>query len=321
MTKKILICGVGSIGERHVRNLLTLGYENLILYRTKNLSFRTIKQEFPLFTSLSEALEEKPDVAFICNPTHLHLETAITCAKSGCHLFIEKPLTHDLSQVKTLNTVLEMQNKQAMVGYMMRFHPCLKKMQEWISSGKIGKIVYARTQWGEYLPDWHPWEDYRQSYAANKNIGGGPALTLSHEIDMMLWLFGKVRNVKGLMNHNSSLEIDAEHAVDLLIQFENGITANIHLDYIQKPPARNTEIIGDQGKIYFDYYQNEIRAIFSLEGQEQEVYKAPEDFDRNQLFIDELKYFFECLQKREPFSSNVNNAVEVVKCALHGIQE
>lgn len=321
MNDKILICGVGSIGERHICNLLTLGYENLILYRTKNTPFRTIKREFPVFTSLSKALDEKPDIAFICNPTHLHMETALICANAGCHLFIEKPLSHNLNHVELLMAALETRNRLAMVGYVLRFHPCLQKAQEWISVGKIGKVVFARTQWGEYLPDWHPWEDYHQSYAANKNMGGGPALTLSHEMDIMLWLFGKVRKVKGLTNHNSSLGINTEHAVDLLIQFENGITANIHLDYIQKPPARRMEIIGDHGKIIFYYYQNKLRYIPCVEGQEQEVYKAPNGFVRNQLFVEELKYFFQCLQKGDTPALDIKNGAEVVRCALLGMQE
>lgn len=321
MKYKILICGVGSIGERHIRNLLKLGFEDLILYRTRNIDCRTIKLELPVFTSLSKALAEKPDIAFICNPTHLHMETAIICANAGCHLFIEKPLSHNLKGIEELNVTLKKHKRQAMVGYMLRFHPCLKKAQEWINAGKIGKVVFARTQWGEYLPDWHPWEDYRQSYAANKNMGGGPALTLSHEIDMMLWLFGEVQQVKGISNYNSSLEVDSEHAVDILIYFKSGITANIHLDYIQKPPSRNTEIVGDKGKLYFDCYQNEIQFIPCFKGQKKEVFRTQDGFERNQLFIEELKYFFQCLENDTTPMSDVKNASEVVRVAISGVQE
>ena len=99
---KILICGVGSIGERHIRNLLTLGYEDIILYRTSNSQLRSLNQNLKTFNNLDEALVQKPDVAFITNPTSLHLNTAISCAMAGCHLFIEKPLSHSLEGVDKL---------------------------------------------------------------------------------------------------------------------------------------------------------------------------------------------------------------------------
>ena len=214
-----MICGVGSIGERHLNNLLKLGYDDIILYRKRDMQLRTIENSFQVFKTLESALREKPDICFICNPTHLHIPTALKCADAGCHLFIEKPLGNSLKDINQLNRILKKKNKKAMVGYMSRFHPCLIKGKEWIEDGRIGKVVFARTQWGEYLPDWHPWEDYRESYAAKKSMGGGPALTLSHEIDTMLWYFGKVKSVIKNSNYNSDLEISCEHSCDIIANF------------------------------------------------------------------------------------------------------
>ena len=316
MKYKILICGVGSIGERHVRNLLTLKYDDIILYRMINNPLRTINVDFPVFTSLPKALEEKPDIAFICNPSHLHIQTAIDCAKAGCHLFIEKPLSNNLDGIDELHNIILQKNKQVMIGYMLRFHPLLIQAKEWLSNKMIGKVIYARSQWGEYLPDWHPWEDYSNSYAANKEMGGGAALTLSHDIDTMLWLFGKVKAVKGLANYNSNLKIKAEHAADILLDYESGITANIHLDYFQKTAIRNLEIIGDRGKIYFDYFKNHISLIPCSDKGADSIVKTEDRFERNDLFIDELKYFFSCLKNRIQPIPDINSSKEVIEIAL-----
>ena len=316
MNYKILICGVGSIGERHLNNLLKLGYDDIILYRKRDMELRTIKNTFQVFKTLESALREKPDICFICNPTHLHISTALKCADAGCHLFIEKPLGNSLKDINQLNRILKKKNKKAMVGYMSRFHPCLIKGKEWIEDGRIGKVVFARTQWGEYLPDWHPWEDYRESYAAKKSMGGGPALTLSHEIDTMLWYFGKVKSVIKNSNYNSDLEISCEHSCDIIANFNNGVTANIHLDYIQKPPVRNMEIVGTKGRIYFDYYKNEISIIPSLNKKLSTNKKLNYRFERNSLFIDELKHFFHCVKNGNDPQSDISSAMEVVKIAL-----
>ena len=311
-----MICGVGSIGERHLNNLLKLGYDDIILYRKRDMQLRTIENSFQVFKTLESALREKPDICFICNPTHLHIPTALKCADAGCHLFIEKPLGNSLKDINQLNRILKKKNKKAMVGYMSRFHPCLIKGKEWIEDGRIGKVVFARTQWGEYLPDWHPWEDYRESYAAKKSMGGGPALTLSHEIDTMLWYFGKVKSVIKNSNYNSDLEISCEHSCDIIANFNNGVTANIHLDYIQKPPVRNMEIVGTKGRIYFDYYKNEISIIPSLNKKLSTNKKLNYRFERNSLFIDELKHFFHCVKNGNDPQSDISSAMEVVKIAL-----
>lgn len=297
--KKVLICGVGSIGERHIRNLITLGYHDIILYRQRNLPLRTIEREFSVFNDLSAALEQKPDVAFICNPTVLHTETALQCIEHGCHIFVEKPLGINYAQVKCIEDALRKQSVQCMVGYMMRFHPCMRAAKSWIEAGKIGKILYYRSQWGEYLPNWHPYEDYRETYAALKDLGGGPTLTLSHELDLLAWFLGEPAGIVALKNTSSNLELTTEHGVDALFRFEEGATAHVHLDFFRRPPTRNLEIVGDLGCIKFDYFANQL-VLKAFEG-DTEISKTEtiNAFDRNQMFIDEVEYFFDQLVKSE----------------------
>ena len=165
---KILVCGVGSIGERHINNLISLGYEEIILYRSSNSKLRSIKNNLQTFSDLSIALKEKPDIALITNPTSLHIDTAIECAKANCHLFIEKPLSNNLNKVDVLSNLVSEKKLVCMVGFMYRYHPLIKKIKSIIDGMSLGELIHIRSTWGEYLPDWHPWEDYRTSYAAKK---------------------------------------------------------------------------------------------------------------------------------------------------------
>src|SRR5690606_9752000 len=253
--QRILVCGVGSAGERHIRNLLALGYEQIALYRQRHLPLRTLAQTFPTYTSLREALTDfAPTVVFVTNPTAQHLDVALPAARAGCHLFIEKPVSHTLTGLETLQEALAANERFAMVGYMMRFHPLLQQVQRWLVAGELGRPLWVRTTWGEHVPDWHPWEDYRQSYAVQRAAGGGAALTLSHELDTLIWLFGPAVAQTAMLNHHSPLDMDAEQALDLLFRFANGVTANVHLDYWQRPPHRQWELVGTHGRIHFDYY-------------------------------------------------------------------
>jgi len=315
---RFLICGVGSIGERHIRNLLSLGYDDIILYRNRNKPLRTINREFPVYIKLKEALSQKPDVALICNPTHLHMETARQCAENCCNLFIEKPVSSSLKFQEDLKQLLDKNNKIGMVGYMMRYHPCILKMREWINEGKVGKVISLRAIWGEYLPDWHPWEDYRSTYAALSEMGGGPALTLSHELDLALWMFGKVEKVIGLSNFNSNLEIDTEHGIDILIGFENGVTANIHLDYVQKPPKRYTEIVGTEGRVEFDYYKNKV-VLYTHSNLATEEFNVDANFDRNNMFVSELEEFIKAVKLNKPPFIPLEDGFRSVDTALKAL--
>jgi predicted dehydrogenase len=227
------------------------------------------------------------------------MDVALRAAKAGAHLFIEKPLSHSTDSVAALERVAGEKGCQVMVGYMTRFHPLLAVIRKKISDGQIGRLVHIRSQWGEYVPDWHPWEEYRETYATRRAMGGGPALTLSHEIDMALWFLGDAstvpKTVRGLSNTNSDLDIDTEHGIDILIGGADGTTVSLHLDYYQRPPARTTEFVGTRGRIEFDYYSSRVEIFGAEKPEPVEVIDISDSFERNNMFISEIEHFFECI--------------------------
>ena len=188
---KSLIIGLGGNGQRHLRNLrMSQGNDmEIIAYDPRpNLPVLTdnlkVEEEANLedkyglriFPNLEQALAEKPNIAFICNPTSLHVPAAVSAARAGCHLFIEKPLSHNLEQVDELVSLVESGNLQAVIGYQMRFHPCLKRLSELVQERAVGRVLSVRAEIGEYMPGWHTYEDYRQMYASRQALGGGVIL-------------------------------------------------------------------------------------------------------------------------------------------------
>lgn len=287
----ILIVGAGSIGERHIRNLHGLGYSNLIVFRRRNLPFRDIGTASPkVCTEWQEVMSMQPKIAFICTVTHLHLQETMRCAKAGMHIMVEKPLTHTLDGLSQLREVLNERGNYLQVGYMMRYHPFLRKIKNIIADKELGSVVSIQSKWAEYLPDWHPWEDYRTGYAARKEMGGGVGLTLSHEIDQAFFITDELpEKWFTLKNFTSKLEINVEAGMDVLMKFPSGITANVHVNFYEKVKERFLKVVFDEATVTVDFFKSTLNIQRPNEKVKTEQLVS---FDRNDLFIDQTNHFF-----------------------------
>ena len=293
---KFLIAGLGSIGRRHLRNLRALGQEDILLYRTHQATLPDAELgDLPTFKELGLALAEKPDGVIVANPTALHLEVALAAARAGAALLIEKPVSDSLAGLADLQSALAQSGKPAMVGFHFRFHPVLNQIKTLLESGQLGKPLSARAHWGEYLPGWHPWEDYRRSYAARADLGGGVVNTLSHPLDYLRWLLGEAESVSAWTGKLSELELDVEDHADMLLRFTAGQEANVHLDYYQRPPSHTLEITCEHGRICWDNATGEAQ-VFNAQKSSVEVLTPPEGFERNQMFLDEMAAFVRLCQ-------------------------
>lgn len=287
----ILIVGAGSIGERHIRTLWQLGHHNLIVFRQRNLPFRDIAgAEVTVLTDWQAVLDAKPLAAVICTPTSHHLQQTKDSLEAGMHVLVEKPLSHTLFDSEELLALAERQNRLVQVGYMLRYHPLLLQVKALTEQKTYGNLINIQTYWGEYLPGWHPWENYREGYAARKDLGGGPALTLSHDIDVCCWLAGsELKAWQSMHNHASKLEVTTESAFDVNLAFRNKVTAHAHLNFCQRVGQRSYRFIFDEAIVDIDYYTTTL-TIATPEGKEQRVV---EGFDRNDMFVAQDKDFLE----------------------------
>lgn len=289
---KFLIAGFGSIGRRHFRNLQALGERDILFYRTGRSQLDDAETKgYVVETDLTTALAHKPDAVIVANPTALHLDVAIPAAQAGCHILLEKPISHSLDRLDELQSAVQKSGSRVLVGFQMRFHPGLQKTAELISSGVLGKPLSARAHWGEYLPNWHPWEDYRNSYSARGDLGGGVVLTLCHPFDYLRWLLGEVNAVWASTQISGELAIEVEDQAEVGLQFAGGALASVHLDYLQRPGAHWLQVVCADGVLDWDA-ETSILRVSRTEGRGQE-FAPPAGFERNDLFLAQTRHFIE----------------------------
>jgi predicted dehydrogenase len=324
--------GLGGIGQRHTRNLRAMLGDSveIIAYRVRRQTLvvtptmgvaegRNVEEEYSIrvFSDLDEALAQKPDIAFICNPSSLHVPVSLACLRAGCDLFVEKPLSDSLEGTDELIQTAAAHKRIAMVGYQLRFHPCLRKLAETINSGILGNLLAVRATIGEYLPNWHPYEDYRQMYAARADLGGGVVLSQIHEFDYLYSLFGLPSRIYALGGHWSELEIDVEDTASILMECATAgrpLPIQLHQDYLQSPPSRQCEVIGDKGRAVMDLHALTV-TVYTRGNATPTVHEFP-DFERNQLFLDQTRHFLDCVQSRKRPVVDLHDGQMSLKVAL-----
>jgi len=314
----ILVIGFGSIGRRHLENLLQLKNVKLIVY-TKRTDLNSFKEQgVKISNSLTECLNENPDIGFITNETSLHIPIAIKLAQNGLDLFIEKPLSNSSKDIQKLCSIVRKKKLITQMGCNLRFHPCIKKIKNLIDQRKIGKIISAQVQNSSYLPDQHRWEDYKKSYAARNDLGGGVTLTLIHEIDYMYWFFQEVENVVSVSGKMSDLDITAEDYTASLLKFKNKVVGELHLDYFQRPDFRSCKIRGTKGEIYWDSVNNSV-SVYNIRKNKWEI-KFETGFANNidtySSYLEEIKHFLRCVKNRKETINNLEQGIATLKIAL-----
>lgn len=313
---KFLIAGYGSIGRRHMRNLLALGEKDILLYRTHHSTLPDDELAgYCVETDIRAALAHKPDGVIVSNPTSLHMDVAIPAAEMGCSILLEKPIAQNLDRVEELKTALKKGGGKLVTAFQFRFHPGLQKVKQLLVEGTIGRPLEARAQWGEYLPGWHPWEDYRASYASRSDLGGGVALTLCHPLDYLQWMFGKAQVLWSFGDKISDLEIQMEDMVEIGMRFPLGTVGSVHLNYFQQPGVHRLEILGASGTILWDNADGAVSVFTTASGKWEKI-PAPEGFERNHLFLAETQHFLDVMQgKAEPLCT-LEDGISALELAL-----
>ncbi|HEY7060819.1 MAG TPA: Gfo/Idh/MocA family oxidoreductase [Chloroflexota bacterium] len=314
---RVLVCGLGSIGKRHARNLAALGAGEVVGFDPREDRRAEAAAELGIVTvgRLDEAWEREPQVAFITAPTSLHVPLATEAAAHGCHLFVEKPLSDSFAGVDALLETVRARGLVTLVGCNLRFHPGLVRVKRLIDDGAVGRVVAARIEVGQYLPDWHPYEDYRQGYSARRALGGGVILDAIHELDYARWLLGEVARVAAFAGTLSDLAIETEDVAAILLRFASGAIGEVHLDYVQRAYSRTCHVVGTEGTIRWAYTAGAVRWYTAASGAWQEE-PLPAGWEPNQMYVDELKHFLACLRSEQSPALDVFGAARVLAVAL-----
>ncbi len=296
LDRRFAFLGCGSIGRRHARNLFELGARDLVFYDPCPERAQALANHVGgrATATLSEIWATEPDVAFVTSPTSDHVPLALDAARHGCHLFIEKPLSDRVDAVCELAETILQRHLVALVGCNLRFHPGLRLLKRFVENGSIGRVTTLRAEYGQYLPDWHPGEDYRRGYSARRNLGGGVILDAIHEIDYARWILGAVCCVSCFSDRLGDLEIDTEDTASILLKFQSGALGEVHLDYLQRSYSRSCQIIGCEGTLQWDGVSGEVR-LYRASETRWESHALPDEWNANSMYCLELRHFLDCL--------------------------
>jgi predicted dehydrogenase len=282
---------------------------------------------WPVEARLDHALDKyKPNAVIVANPTSLHLDVAIPAAEAGCHILLEKPVAESLDRIPALQRALRKAGGRLLVGFQFRFHPALNRAREIIQSGELGHILTVHAHWGEYLPDWHPWEDYRRGYAARSELGGGVIRTLTHPFDYLRYLVGEIAGLWSFSGHISSLDLEVEDAAEVGLRFVNGALGGLHLNYFQRPPAHWLEIAGEGGTLRWNAADHELHLLrpstefgaisHATSSGITDSFSPPAGFERNDLFFAEMRHFLDVVRGEVTPMCTLADGVRALELAL-----
>ena len=293
-TLRVAVVGCGSIGGRHARNLRTLGVAHVALCDLDASRAARLAGELDdaLVSVDLEALltRHRPHAVLVCTPPSSHLAVATRALEAGAHVFCEKPLAPALAGVDQLLARVAARNRFLMLGMCYRFHGGLRRLRERVLRVDVGRVLGAQLWGGHWLPDWHPWADYRREYSARRALGGGVLLDSIHAFDTARWLFGEPVEVVGMLGRVSDLEIDTEDVASAILRLPGGVLVEVHVDYLQRHAQSRIEVIGSEGTLEWDFHRQSIRCRRA--GETAWVEEAV-PVEVNAMYVAELREFLD----------------------------
>jgi len=245
---RVAVCGFGSAGRRHVEDLRALGHVVLVVDPARQV----LPESLCCAATLEEIIDDVEAVV-VASPNRFHAEQSLLALERGRHVLVEKPLADDLDDAGRLVTAAASAGVTAGVAMNLRFHPGPATLKLLLDGGELGRPLHAAGWFGYDLRRWRPQLDYRQTYSAHAEQGGGIVLDAIHELDILQWLLGPARSVTGELGHVSALEIDVEDVALGVARFGGGVLASISLNYVDMAYRRGCLIAGTRATARWDW--------------------------------------------------------------------
>lgn len=303
---KIFLIGLGSIAKKHITAIRKIE-PNAIIYALRSSNNAENYENVINVFSWEYALEA--DFILISNPTNLHGDTILKALEFKKPLFIEKPLLHHLLQADEIIEKVIIDKIPTYIACVLRFHPVISYLKEFINNTK-SKVDEVNVYCGSYLPNWRADSDYRQSYSANKEMGGGVHLDLIHEIDYLYWLFGKPLQVKSTLRDNSHLDISAIDYANYQLIYSDFV-ASVTLNYFRKQNKREIEIVSP------DFILNGNLISYSIKEEIGNKIIIEEAAQMGTLYDKQMSYFLDGLKNNSYYENDVQTGIEVLKIVLN----
>ena len=311
-----LVIGCGSIGKRHIRNLISIGVKNIFAVDLREDRLAEVAELEGVITvsSLEDICLSLLSTGLICTPPSSHIQLTDLLLKNQCpRILIEKPLSNNYGEAKRLlSTVLNSKSIVA-VGCNYRFHPAIQLAKNTLKNGTVGKVHNFRSEFAQYLPDWHPWENYAETYSASAEMGGGIALDRIHELDYLRHLFGELSVKYSKVSRLGKLNIDTEDNIDVVLETSDGAVGTLHLDYLRRDYKSEFTITGELGTIVGDLGKNGFFSLYDSAAEKWETVSFDtEKYDLNQMYKDEIQAFFKIKGDDYGLMQNYEESLELV---------
>lgn len=307
------VIGLGNIAKRHRSNLKKMFPEvNIIaMSASGRLPSELICNSDSIASNIQSIIDYNVDMAIVASPASFHSMHAIPLIEAGIPVLIEKPVSTSLEDAKAIVRAKNKYQVNAGVGYCLKYLSSALFVKKFIESGRAGKTLNANIEIGQYLPDWRPNTDYKQSVSAVQSLGGGALFELSHEIDYAQWLFGKLSIEHAVIRNTGELDIEVEDVADILATSQSGCVVSLHLDFLQRQASRKCKIIFSRGALVWDLIKNQV--LWSDSAGESVLY-TDESWDRNKMYINMLCDFYN-KNKTDSFSS-IESSLATLKLIL-----
>lgn len=302
---KVLLLGLGSIGKRHVAAIKTLAPQTEIYA----LRSQPNAESYPGVTNiyaLADLGDATVDFAIIANPTAEHKTSIASLLPLKCPLLIEKPLHATLDLAELLEQIAA-QGTLTYVACNLRFLDCLVYLKTHEAELRPKRLNEVNAYCGSYLPDWRAGQDFRKTYSANAEQGGGVHIDLIHELDYLYWLWGMPDQVKSTLRHRSSLAISAIDYANYTLEYPD-FAANVVLNYYRRDARRTLELVFEDETWLVDLRANRITC------NGREIMASTQTVA--DTYILQMQYFIQLVQGNQPSFNTVDDAYNVLKISL-----
>ena len=314
MFNTLLIIGIGSIGKRHIENFQKY-FKTIDVVDTRLDRINHVKKKYNIKTgylNYNNALNsQKYNAVVIATPPNSHLKIVELCEKKNTPVFIEKPLGMNTKGWNDIARKFKKKKLVSYVGFCHRHINFTKEVKKILDTKVLGKICGVNARWGSYLPDWHPWENYRSFYMAKKDQGGGALYDECHGIDLMRYFFGEISEVSAFVGNTSKLKISSDDSAFLNLKMKKGFFAQINFDLYSRYPRISFEIICSKGTIIWDRVECQIK-IFNSKKKKWKIRKYNKT-DLMDMYPIQAKFFCDLLKKRKKATVDIIDGLKTQK--------
>lgn len=315
---KFFIVGLGSMGKRRIRNLKALNAGEIIGFEVQEQRRVEVEREFGIktYATLEGGLSQQPDALIISTPPNLHMQYALEAATRGLHFFMEASVVLDKDMDKLIS-LCKGKEIVAAPSATMRFHPSIQVMKRLVDEGAIGKVLAFNYHSGQYLPDWHPWEDYRKFYVAKRETGGCREI-VPFELSWITWLMGPVRRLSCMLGKLTKLDIDIDDVYQILLQFESGTIASMQVDVISRVAYRYFKMISEDGVIIWDWNRRTVSAYTASSREWKEYLQGPGRVVggyvmEDDMYVNEMQHFIGAVQGKQEYMYSLEDDKRILE--------